>query len=292
MRFFVPFWFVILLLTASCGQQEGKYAARESEHVATPPVLISGVADSIYEEAMKMPPTVAEADSLSLTESCGNSLSQVGRRGDSLSQVGRRGDSFVVLADVVPDIIQEIRYYSTFNFVGRRIPGYEAPIAILTRRAADSLKLVSDELVAKGYRLKVFDAYRPQRAVLYFIGWARHSSDTLMKQAFYPNIPKDSLFVKGYLSSRSAHARGSTIDLTLFDMRTEREVDMGGPYDLLDTISQFYYRDGLTPDQIRHRHLLRESMMRHGFKPVRTEWWHFQLKDEPYPTQSFDFPVR
>jgi len=203
------------------------------------------------------------------------------------------GDSaFVRLADVVSDIIQEIRYYSTFNFVGRRVPGYEAPVAWMTRQAADSLKAVSDELVAKGYRLKVFDAYRPQQAVLYFVGWARQASDTLMKASFYPRVRKDSLFMKGYISSRSAHARGSTIDLTLFDMQTEREVDMGGTYDLLDTISHVFYREGLTPDQIRHRMLLRESMMRHGFKPVRTEWWHFQLIDEPYPATSFDFPVR
>lgn len=231
--------------------------------VAEPPKpLVSGIADSVYEQACILRPAGTGSDS-----------------------------DFVVLADVVPDIIQEIRYYSTYNFVGKRIPGYEAPVALMTRRAADSLKRVSDELKEQGYRLKVFDAYRPQRAVLYFIGWARHSSDTLMKPYFYPNLPKDSLFVKGYLSSRSAHARGSTVDLTLFDMHTEREVDMGGPYDRLDTISQFNYREGLSKEQIRHRILLREVMMRHGFKPVRTEWWHFQLREEPYPSKVFDFPI-
>lgn len=246
-----------------CRQQPDSESAEGIVHDIVPPVLISGVADSIYVASDTIQP-----------------------------QIGGDSDSgFVVLSDVVPDIIQEIRYYSTFNFVGRRIPGYEAPVALLTRRAADSLRLVSEDLKAQGYRLKVFDAYRPQRAVLYFIGWARQSSDTLMKSYFYPRVSKDSLFVKGYISSRSAHARGSTLDLTLFDMRSEREVDMGSPYDMLDTVSQFYYRDSLTREQIRHRVLLREAMMRHGFKPVRTEWWHFQLREEPYPTRSFDFPI-
>lgn len=203
-----------------------------------------------------------------------------------------RPSDFVRLADVVPDIIQEIRYYSTYNFVGRRIPGYEAPVAWMTRRAADSLLAVSNELIPLGYRLKVFDAYRPQRAVNSFVQWSHAASDTLMKAYFYPNVPKSQLFEQGYISSRSAHARGSTIDLTLFDMHTEREVDMGGTYDLLDPRSHPAYREGLTGDQIAHRQLLRRVMMRHGYKPITTEWWHFHLADEPYPNTSFDFVIR
>lgn len=199
---------------------------------------------------------------------------------------------FVVLADVVPDIIQEIRYYTTYNFIGRRIPGYERPVALLTRRAADSLRAVSDELVAQGYRLKVFDAYRPMTAVRYFVQWSRQPQDTLMKRYFYPEVDKADVFRLGYVSSRSAHARGATIDLTLFDMVTEREVDMGGTYDFFGEVSHPAYTRGLSEQQIRHRMLLRETMMRHGFKPVSSEWWHFSLKNEPYPNQSFDFPVR
>lgn len=228
------------------------------------PVLVSGVADSLYETALSALPEGVEDGS------------------DS---------DFVLLAEVVPDIIQEIRYYTTYNFVGRRVPGYEAPVAWMTRRAADSLRAVSDELIAQGYRLKVFDAYRPQRAVLYFVGWARQSADTLMKSYFYPDVPKDSLYCQGYLSWRSAHARGSTIDLTLFDMETEREVDMGSTYDFLGKPSHFWYREGLTKEQVYHRTFLRDAMTHHGFKPCSTEWWHFQLINEPYPTQSFDFPV-
>lgn len=199
---------------------------------------------------------------------------------------------FVRLADVVPDIIQEIRYYTTYNFVGRRIPGYEAPVAWMTRQAADSLLAVSNELLTMGYRLKVFDAYRPQRAVNCFAQWAHVAGDTLMKPYFYPNVPKSQLFLQGYIAHRSGHTRGSTIDLTLFDMRTEREVDMGGTYDLLDPRSHPSYRDGLTDEQIAHRQLLRHVMMRHGYKPISSEWWHFHLANEPYPDTSFDFVIR
>lgn len=198
---------------------------------------------------------------------------------------------FVVLADIVPDIIQEIRYYGTYNFVGCRLPGYDAPIAILTRRAADSLALVSRDVMQQGFRLKVFDAYRPQRAVFYFVGWAHQKSDTLMKQYFYPDIDKADVFRLGYISHCSGHTRGSTIDLTLFDEKSEREVDMGGTYDFFGEISHYNYHSGLTKNQIEHRRILREAMMRHGFKPISTEWWHFSLTNEPYPNTYFDFPI-
>lgn len=208
-----------------------------------------------------------------------------------LSRQSASEAGFVVLSDIVPDIIQEIRYFSTYNFVGRRLPGYVQPVALMTRQAADSLRAVSDELVAKGYRLKVFDAYRPKRAVQYFVNWARDPSDTLMKRYFYPKVNKADVFRLGYVSSRSGHSRGSTIDLTLFDMKTEREVDMGGTYDFFGEVSHPKYTLGLTEQQLAHRRLLRETMMRHGFKPVSTEWWHFSLRNEPYPDTEFDFDV-
>ena len=209
---------------------------------------------------------------------------------DTTANEGNDSD-FVILSDIVPDIIQEIRYYTTYNFIGRRFPGYEEPIAIITRKAANALKCVSDELVEKGYRLKVFDAYRPMSAVRYIVQWSRNSSDTLTKKYFYPDINKADLFQLGYISSRSAHSRGSTIDLTLFDMNKEKEVDMGGPYDFLNELSHFAYRSGLTEEQVANRVLLRETMKKYGFNPVSSEWWHFYLKDEPYPNTSFDFPV-
>lgn len=198
---------------------------------------------------------------------------------------------FVILADVVPDIIQEIRYYTTYNFVGRRIPGYDEPVALMTRRAADSLRRVSDDVKAQGYRLKVFDAYRPMTAVRYFVQWGKELNDTLMKRYFYPEVNKADVFRLGYLSSRSAHSRGSTIDLTLFDMNTEREVDMGGTYDFFGEVSHPTYTRNLSASQLRHRRILREAMLRHGFKPVGSEWWHYTLRNEPYPNQFFEFPV-
>lgn len=198
---------------------------------------------------------------------------------------------FVVLADVVPDIIQEIRYHSTYNFVGTRVDGYEQPVALATRPAAEALKKVSDELKAQGYRLKIYDTYRPQRAVNHFIRWAENLSDTLMKSQFYPELDKSVLFDQGYICARSGHSRGSTIDLTLFDMRTGQEVDMGGNFDYFGQLSHPDY-DGVTPKQMANRMLLREAMLRHGFNPLAEEWWHFTLKDEPYPDTYFDFPIR
>ena len=208
------------------------------------------------------------------------------------SEAGSIPSSFVLLADVCPDIIQEIRYYTTYNFVGERIPGYERPIAYLTRQAADSLKLVCDDLKEQGYRLKVFDAYRPQMAVDFFVRWGSDLEDQRMKEYFYPDCPKSELFHRGYIAHKSGHTRGSTLDLTLFDMKTEREVDMGGTYDFLGETSHYNYSRGLTRDQINHRRILREAMMRHGFKPIAVEWWHFTLRNEPYPDHYFTFPIR
>lgn len=208
------------------------------------------------------------------------------------SQLRDNSDTnFVILADVIPDIIQEIRYYSTFNFVGRRIHGYEEPVAIMVERAAYALKKVSDELSEQGYRLKVFDAYRPMSAVRAFVKWANDPADTLTKQFFYPDINKSDVFRLGYISSRSAHARGATIDLTLFDMKSGKEVDMGGVFDYFGAISSPNYKDGLTETQYNNRMLLRNTMKKYGFRPVTSEWWHFRLENEPYPDRYFDFPV-
>ena len=199
---------------------------------------------------------------------------------------------FVVLSDVVPDIIQEIRYYSTYNFVGDRINGYEEPCALMTKEAAAALKEVADELRQKGYRLKVFDAYRPQMAVDHFVAWAKDVNDTRMKKYFYPELDKDVLFPQEYIMEKSGHTRGSTIDLTLFDMNTGKEVDMGGTFDYFGERSHPDYKGNLTRKQLANRKILRDAMLRHGFKPLDTEWWHFTLKNEPYSDTYFTFPVR
>ena len=200
-------------------------------------------------------------------------------------------DDFVSIGEVVPDAILEIRYYTSYNFVGARIDGYLQPTALLTREAADSLRAVSDDLLAQGYRLKIFDAYRPQCAVDHFGRWAADVSDTLMKQYFYPNLDKSVLFEQEYILEKSGHTRGSTVDLTLFDMATEREVDMGGTFDWFGEESHPDYT-GITPQQFANRMILREAMLRHGFKPLASEWWHFTLADEPYPDTYFTFPIQ
>ncbi len=197
---------------------------------------------------------------------------------------------FVVLADYVPDIVQEIRYYSTYNFVGERIDGYEEPCALLTRAAARALKAVSNEMIVQGCRLKVFDGYRPAHAVKHFVLWGIEDLDLRMKPYFYPDLEKQSLFAQGYIASQSSHSRGSTVDLTLLDMRTGRELDMGGPFDLFSPVSHPDYR-GITEEQYANRMRLQQVMVRHGFRPIDCEWWHFTLEDEPYPDTYFDFPV-
>lgn len=198
---------------------------------------------------------------------------------------------FVIITDVVPDAILEIRYYSTYNFVGQRIDGYEAPVAYMTRRAADSLKVVNDELKAQGYRLKIWDAYRPQRAVNHFIRWAEDLQDTTMKSVFYPMVDKSLLFEQGYIMARSGHSRGSTVDLTLVDAATGKELDMGSPFDWFGEESHPTYED-LTDEVRQNRQILWDAMLKHGFKMIDSEWWHFTLDKEPYPETYFDFPIR
>lgn len=198
---------------------------------------------------------------------------------------------FVLLTDVIPDAILEIRYYSTYNFAGTRIDGYLQPVALLTVEAANALKKVSDELKGQGYRLKIYDAYRPQQAVDHFVRWSKDPYDTLTKQYFYPMYDKPYLFNNGYIARRSGHTRGSTVDLTLFDMRTEKEVDMGGTFDWFGVESHPSHTATLTRQQLANRMLLRNTMVKHGFKPIETEWWHFTLKNEPYPDTYFNHPV-
>ena len=197
---------------------------------------------------------------------------------------------FVVLADFVPQIVQEIRYYSTYNFIGDRIDGYEEPCALLTLEAARALKTVCSELLVQGYRLKVFDAYRPVRAVKHFVLWGIEDQDLRMKPYFYPELEKQELFAGGYIASRSSHSRGSTVDLTLLDMRTGRELDMGSPFDLFSEVSHPDCR-GISEEQFANRMLLQHAMIRGGFQPIDCEWWHFTMKNEPYPETYFDFPV-
>ena len=210
---------------------------------------------------------------------------------------------FVNLSDVVPDAIIEARYFATYNFVGARVDGYLEPVVLYTREAAAALKEVSDDVKARGYRLKVYDAYRPQCAVDHFVRWGKDLADSLMKPFFYPVVDKSLLFERGYIAEKSGHTRGSAIDLTLFDMATGKELDMGGVHDWFGIESHPDYGGNpdtgeytggvqITEEQFRNRMILREAMLRHGFQPYDCEWWHFSLKDEPYPDTYFTFPVK
>ncbi len=197
---------------------------------------------------------------------------------------------FVLLADFVPHIVQEIRYYSTYNFIGERIDGYEEPCALLTIEAARALKAAAGELLVQGYRPKIFDAYRPACAVKHFILWGIEDQDIRMKPYFYPEMDKQELFARGYIAKQSSHSRGSAVDLTLLDMKTGKELDMGSPYDLFSPISHPDCRT-ITDEQYENRMLLQRVMTRNGFRTIDCEWWHFALKDEPYPDTYFTFPV-
>ena len=197
---------------------------------------------------------------------------------------------FVLLADYVPGVIQEIRYYSTYNFIGERIDGYEDPCAMLTREAARALKSAANELNVRGYRLKIFDAYRPASAVRHFVMWGIEDLDLRMKPYFYPELEKQELFKKGYIAKKSSHSRGSAVDLTLLDMKTGKELDMGSPFDLFSEMSHPDSKE-VTEEQYENRMLLQNVMVRNGFVPIDCEWWHFSLENETYPDTYFEFPV-
>ena len=197
---------------------------------------------------------------------------------------------FVLLSDYVSGIIQEIRYFSSYNFIGERITGYEEPCAIVTQEAARALQNVAAELNAQGFRLKIYDAYRPASAVKHFALWGVDDLDQRMKPFFYPDLEKQELFEKGYIAKRSSHSRGSTVDLTLFDMNSGKEVDMGSPFDLFSQVSHPDYK-GISDEQYENRLFLKKTMVKGGFDTLDCEWWHFTLHGEPYPDSYFDFPV-
>ena len=197
---------------------------------------------------------------------------------------------FVSVSEYIPDVLLDIRYHSTYNFVGQRVDGYESPIALLTKEAADALRLVNADMRAKGLRLVIYDGYRPQRAVDHFVRWAADLTDDRMKPVFYPDVDKADLFDKGFIARRSGHSRGSTVDLTLLDERTGQLLDMGGPFDFFGELSHPGYT-GITSEQYANRMLLQSAMVQRGFRPLSTEWWHFTLVNEPYPDTFFDFPV-
>ena len=200
-------------------------------------------------------------------------------------------EGFAALSEAAPLVLQDIRYATSYNFLGRPADGYEAPKAFLAKPAAQALRAASEDALARGLLIKVFDAYRPQRAVDHFNRWVLDAADTSMKRWFYPDVEKADLYALDFLGRRSAHSKGSAVDLTLFDLREGRDVDMGGPFDFFGPRSHFEWA-GLTPEQAENRRALRALMQKNGFAPLESEWWHFQLVDEPFPKTWFDFVIR
>jgi zinc D-Ala-D-Ala dipeptidase len=222
--------------------------------------------------------------------------------------------SFVALDEVDATILQDMRYATSYNFVGRRIDGYREPLCIVTRRAAKALRRAQDALREEGYSLKVYDCYRPQRAVDHFVRWSQNGSRR-MKREFYPRVDKNRLFDDGYIARRSGHSRGGTVDLTLVKLPAEPQpvwtrrefgltpctapkperfpdnsVGMGTSYDCFDTRSHTF-DERIRGRARRNRLLLKRTMADAGFEYYANEWWHFTLRDERYPNRSFDFPV-
>lgn len=205
-----------------------------------------------------------------------------------------RAESERVFVDAgarIPNLIVEMRYHGDRNFVGRAVAGYDSPRCLLTSAAVAGLRRAQRGLAVEGLGLKVFDCYRPARAVADFVAWASDAADTGTKAAYYPDIDKRDLFRLGYIAERSAHSRGSTVDLTLVRLADGHELDMGTPFDFFGPASA-PASPLVTPEQAGNRSRLRRAMIRAGFKPYAEEWWHFTLRREPYPTRIFDVPVR
>lgn len=199
--------------------------------------------------------------------------------------------NFVYLNELAPSIQIELRYLGTHNFIGKPIDGYIKNKLIVTTPTAKALIKVQKQLEPFGLSLKIYDAYRPQKAVDHFVRWAKKLSDTLMKNEFYPKVPKSELFKQGYIASKSGHSRGSTVDLTIVDAKTGSSLDMGSPYDFFGKESHPLHQQ-LNKKQKANRLLLRNLMLQHGFKPYENEWWHFTLRNEPFPNNYFDFSIQ
>lgn len=228
----------------------------------------------------------------------------------TMASISHPPKDFVYLHDIAPDIIESPRYTTSDNFLGRPVPGYTSQHIVCTKKLALALKKINTELKAKGYRIVVYDAYRPQTAVNAFIAWSHDPHDQTAKPLYYPYLDKARIFPLGYLRKHSGHSRGSTVDLTLIPLDSalkpiqiqkrrlrdgeniaflnDNTVDMGSSFDLFHDVSH-HGTHLITPEQTHMRLLLKNTMEAHGFKPVSEEWWHYTLQDEPYPDTYFDF---
>lgn len=289
MKQFLPAMLLFVPLALSACNAKTDDGGKIAGHNADSSVAVA--AEEVKPEATTPPPTGKDAILANVVKQ-GEAI--VANRKVKCSPTGKRSASasdptgFVLVTDIVPDVIMEARYYSSYNFVGTKVDGYEEPVVLCTREAAVALKKVSDNLKSKGYLIKIFDGYRPQKAVDHFCRWAK-TADVKMKKDFYPGKAKTSLFPT-YIARKSGHSKGSTFDLTIVDMSTGKDVDMGGPFDYFGELSHYAY-SGITKQQAANRKILRDAMVAAGFKPYSNEWWHFTLTGEPYPSMYFTFPV-
>jgi zinc D-Ala-D-Ala dipeptidase len=223
-------------------------------------------------------------------------------------------ESFVNIQKVIPDVVLDIRYYGPHNFVGERVDGYLAPKCFLTKEAAEALGEVQNDLKPYSLSLKIYDCYRPQRAVNHFVRWATEIDNTKTKKEFYPTVDKKNLFKDGYIDSKSGHSRGSTIDLTIVPLPAPKQqeyipgqklsecylpaakrfrdnsIDMGTGFDCFDELSHTA-NINIGHQQKINRLLLKSLMEKHGFRNYDKEWWHYTLKNEPYPDTYFNFVI-
>lgn len=198
---------------------------------------------------------------------------------------------FSKIESIKPPIFLEIRYSGKDNFLGRTVKGYENPRNVLTNETIEALSIIQKSLLKKGFGLKLYDGYRPQKSVNDFIEWSKKINDTLTKQKYYPNEKKDSLFFKGYIAQKSGHSRGSTVDVTLIyidSLNYGKELDMGSGWDFFGKESWINY-DSITELQKNNRNYLQTIMNQNGFRSYSKEWWHFTLSNEPFPNTYFDF---
>ena len=198
-------------------------------------------------------------------------------------------DGFVYLRDIDDSVIVDLKYYSSENFTGQLVEGYHSNTAILTNEAASALSNAQDDFNKLGYSLILYDAYRPQRAVDFFVQWSNNLNDTIYKAIYYPSVNKSELFKLGYIAYKSGHSRGSTVDVSLLEIKTNKELDMGTIFDYFGIESSTFYKN-INEDQKANRMILYEIMTRHGFKNYSKEWWHFTLENEPFQ-KHFNFLV-
>lgn len=200
-------------------------------------------------------------------------------------------EGFVYIDEWIEDCIIDAKYAGTDNFMGRPADGYEQPLVVAAKAVAEGCVKAADALREQGYVLKFFDAYRPQRAVDDFCRWSEVDEDQRRKPIQYPNVEKKRMFEEGYIARRSGHTRGKAVDLTLVDVKTQQELDMGSIFDFMDPRSWPDCPD-VTPEQRKNRYILRDAMIAAGFQPYECEWWHFSINPEPYPNTYFDFPIK